>query len=252
VSVSIGIAGATPLEVVRAIAPRVEALGFHGLWINDTPTGDSLAGLAVAAEVTTTLALGTGVIPVDRVTASAILERAERLPADRLTIGIGSGQARHPLALVERAVLDLRAATAASVMVGALGPRMRELAARVADGPLLNWLTPAATADAMGELRRDSVGRPVRGVIYVRTAVDDDALPALESEAARYAGYPQYAANLERIGATAMQATIHGDVRAGIASFAAVADEVVLRVITRDSSLEALEHFVDAAAAVSP
>ncbi|MBA2776106.1 MAG: LLM class flavin-dependent oxidoreductase, partial [Chloroflexia bacterium] len=69
-----GITGALDLDVVRAIAARAEDIGIDSLWSNDTPGGDSLARLEVAAEVTSRLILATGVIPVDRKSASAILE----------------------------------------------------------------------------------------------------------------------------------------------------------------------------------
>jgi len=65
-AVSIGITGRTDAATVRTLAALVERLGFHALWINDIPGGDSLAGLRVAAEATATLGLATGVIPLDR------------------------------------------------------------------------------------------------------------------------------------------------------------------------------------------
>jgi len=64
--VSIGITSLTPLDTVRALAPRIERLGFHALWINDLPGGDSLDGLRTAAAVTGRIGLATGVIPLDR------------------------------------------------------------------------------------------------------------------------------------------------------------------------------------------
>ena len=71
--VSIGLPGATPHELVSALAPRIEQLGLRGLWLNDTPGGDSLAGLRAAAAATSVLRLGTGVIPLDRRSARGIL-----------------------------------------------------------------------------------------------------------------------------------------------------------------------------------
>jgi alkanesulfonate monooxygenase SsuD/methylene tetrahydromethanopterin reductase-like flavin-dependent oxidoreductase (luciferase family) len=245
--VSIGLPGATPRDVLEALAPRIEAAGFRGLWLNDTPGGDSLAGLAAAARATSTLALGTGVIPLDRRAPADILGALSDVPVDRLSLGVGTGAAKHGLALVEHSVPELRAGTAASIVVGALGPRMRALAARVGDGVLLSWLTPAAAAAAMADLRRDAEGRPVRGVLYARTALTDDALPALRAEAARYGGYPAYAANLERIGATAFETTISDIARIDV--YLDVVDEIVLRVITREPTLAEYERFIELAAA---
>lgn len=231
--VSIGLPGATPHEVIAALAPQIEAAGFHALWLNDTPGGDSLAGLAVAARATSTLGLGTGVIPLDRRSAAGILAALDGLPIDRLSLGIGTGAAKHGLELVERSVAELRAGTEASIVVGALGPRMRALGARVGDGLLLNWLTPQAA----GEQRAD-----VRTILYARTALTPDALPVLREEAARYGGYPSYAANFERIGAAPLDTTIQRADRIG--EYLAVVDELVLRAITREPTLAEYARFL--------
>ena len=237
--ISIGLPGATPHPVIEALAPQIEAAGFRGLWLNDTPDGDSLAGLLAAARVTSTLALGTGVIPLDRRPAPNILAALGGLPVDRLSVGIGTGAAKHGLALVEQSVAELRAGTGAAIIVGALGPRMRALAARVGDGVLLNWLTPEAAA-----AQRSALVEPVTTILYARTALDPDALPALEAEAARYGSYPAYAANFERIGASPLQTTITD--RAGIRRYLGAVDELVLRVVTREQTLGAYEEFLRA------
>ncbi len=231
--VSIGLPGATPHDIVEALAPQIEAAGFHALWLNDTPDGDSLAGLAVAAQATSTLALGTGVIPIDRRPARAILGALDGLPIERLSLGVGTGAAKHGLDLTERSVAELRAGTNAAIVVGALGPKMRALAARVADGVLLNWLTPEAAAEQRAS---------VRTILYARTALTPDALPALEEEAARYGSYPAYAANFERIGASPLETTIRSSGR--IADYLAAVDELVLRVVVARPTLAEYERFL--------
>jgi len=247
--VSIGVPGALHADAVRDLAARVEALGFRGLWINDTPAGDSLVALAAAAESTSTLMLGTGVIPVDRRPASEIIRGIQQLDASRLVIGIGSGGPRNALSRVADAVAELKAGTSTPVFVGALGPRMRQLAAEHADGALFNWLTPKAAGEAMRDLRRDAASRAVRGVLYVRTIVEASARLALETEAAAYASYPSYAANFERIGATALETTIDDTTFDGkLAEYVEVVDEVVLRAITPTGSREDLIRFVEKAA----
>ncbi|RXZ68756.1 LLM class flavin-dependent oxidoreductase [Agromyces albus] len=241
-ALSIGLSGATDARAIRALAPRIERLGFSGLWLNDVPKGDSLAGLRVAASVTGTLRLATGVIPLDRRPADSL--DLGGLPAERTTLGIGSGAARHPLGLVERGIATLRA-TEAAIVVGALGPRMRRLAATRADGVLFNWLTPDAAARAHSELRAAAGDRDVRSVLYVRTITDERARSALEREADRYASVPSYAANFERLGISAIDATMHRP--SGLRAFDVV-DEIVLRAVTATGSLEELERFVEDAA----
>ena len=233
--VSIGLPGATPHEVLVALAPQIEAAGFRGLWLNDNPGGDSLAGLTAVARVTSALHLGTGVIPLDRRPAAGILAALGDLPLDRLSLGVGTGAARHGLALVEDSVAELRAGTTASIVVGALGPKMRALAARVADGVLLNWITPEVAA---------AQRTPVRTILYARTALSPDALPALREEAARYGSYPAYAANFARIGAEPIDTTIQSVAR--IDDYLAAVDELVLRVITREPTLAEYERFLAA------
>ncbi|WP_136707486.1 LLM class flavin-dependent oxidoreductase [Agromyces sp. H66] len=239
-AVSIGIPGTTDPATIRALAPRIERLGFSALWLNDVPRGDSLAGLRVAATATETLRLATGVIPLDRRPADTL--DIGDLPTERTTIGIGSGAARHPLALVRDGIATVRRATDAAIVVGALGPRMRRLAAERADGVLFNWLTPAAAAEAMTELRDAAAGRAVRGVLYVRTIAEPAARAALEREAERYAAVPSYAENFERLGVRPIDTTISA--AADLAAFDVV-DEVVLRAVTPAGSLAELEDFVE-------
>ncbi|WP_394553307.1 LLM class flavin-dependent oxidoreductase [Agromyces sp. MMS24-JH15] len=243
-AVSIGITGRTEPDVVRALAARVEALGFRALWVNDIPGGDSLAALRAAAEVTASLHLGTGVIPLDRRPAASL--DLAGIPAARTTLGIGSGAESRPVGLVRDGIATLRTRTAAAIVVGALGPRMRRLAATDADGVLLNWLTPEAARDAVADLRRDAGDRPARGILYVRTIADGAARPALEQEAARYEAVPAYAANFARLGVRALDATVTDASR--LADYRDAADELVLRAITPSGSLTELERFVEATA----
>ena len=84
------------------------------------------------------------------------------------------------------------------ILVGALGPRVRELAARIADGILFNWLTPVAADAASAELHAVAPGADA--VLYVRTIGEAVARPTLEVEVERYLSIPSYAANFDRLG----------------------------------------------------
>ncbi len=257
--VSIGVPGALGPEAVRRLAPRIEAAGFAGIWLNDSPEGDSLAGLAAAAEVTTHLRLASGVIPVDRRPGPAIIDDLRRtgVPETRLTLGIGSGQLRAgAISAVAEAVTVLRERSRAAVVVGALGPRMRRLGAEQAHGILLSWLSPGVAANQAEEARtagRAAQGEAPRIALYARTIVDDAARPVLEREAAQYASYPAYAANFRRLGIEPTDATLppaDGGLAAGVAAYRASLDELVLRAITPTGSLDDLLAFVDRAAAL--
>lgn len=249
--VSFGIIGTTDASAVAALAPRLERLGFETLWVNDVPGGDSLERLRVAAEGTEQLRLATGVIPIDR-RPIATLDLAG-IPAERTTFGIGSGRSPKPLGLMRTGIAELRARSEASVALGALGPKMRELAAGLADGVLLNWLTPEAARAATAEQHASAAaaGRAAaegRVVTYVRTVTDEAARPALEVEAHRYEQVPAYAANFARLGTGALDATIQTAARLADYLADGVADEMVLRAITPTNALAELERFAETAA----
>src|SRR5262245_37661563 len=135
-------AGVAP-EVIRAAARTAESLGYGSFWVNYPGPVDGLASLARAAAETTRIALGVVVVPLHTVGAGAIVEAIEsnRLPVERLLLGVGSP---NPGALgrVRGGIAALRRRLPARLYVAALGPRMCRLAGEVADGVLLNWLTP--------------------------------------------------------------------------------------------------------------
>ena len=256
--VSFGIVGALDRSLIRELAPRIEAAGFRSIWLNDSPDGDSLEGLAVAAGVTTTLKLATGVIPLDRRPASAIAEalRLLHLPENRLVLGIGTGSPKDGLRRVADAIEELREVTSATIVVGALGPKIRKLGAEQADGLLLSWLTPEAAFVAMADLRRDeaAVGRSGgQGILYTRTAVTPEGLRAMVAESARYQSIPSYAANFNRIRAKAIDTTIYEKesvrLRFRIEQYTKSIDEIVLRAITGANTLEAYVRLVDVVSA---
>lgn len=252
-----GITGNLDFDTVSAIAARAEGLGIHSLWVNDTPGGDSLARLEVAASVTTVLRLATGVISVDRKPARQIEKEvtARSLPLDRLTIGVGSAQPPHPLARMRENLEVLRAKLGVPVVVGALGPRMRRLGAERSNGLLFNWLTPPFARDTTDEMRAQAVAAGndhVESATYVRTALGPAALPRLEEEAARYTAIPSYAANFQRLGISALETAVHGRdaeaIVAGIAAFDGTVDHVIVRAITPTDDVDQYLRLLDAIA----
>ena len=252
--VSIGVAGALGPHRIGRIAALVERAGFHALWVNDTPDGDSLAGLAAAAASTSSLVLATGVIPIDRRPAAELVRAVESagLPADRLVLGIGSGAMRQgALAAVAAAAIELHERLPGRVMVGALGPRMRRLAVTESDGALLSWLTPATAAAQADELR--ALNPDTRVALYARTAVDPAAIGQRDAEARRYARYPAYAANFERLGIDALDTLLPRGAEMlvdGVAAYTASVDELILRAITPSEELADYDRFVETAGAL--
>src|SRR4051794_29079442 len=172
-----GIAGALDHGIVTELASATERKGWASFWANDTPGGDGLASLAAAARVTQHIDLGVGVIPVDRMPVDQIANRLRELelPLDRVIVGIGSGGVRTgSIELMRRAVLELRDLVPVRIHIGALGPAMCRLTGEVADGVLLNWLTPEQARASGVSIRETAVaaGRPKPAIAaYVRGAL---------------------------------------------------------------------------------
>lgn len=256
--VGFGVTGGLQPEIVRTVAAEAERLGFTTFWANDTPHGDGLATLAEAAEVTSDIRLGVGVVPLDRQDAEAILAKLENLslPAKRLTIGVGSGGSKGGLDRVRRGCEALKAGTKARVVVGSLGPRMTELAGEVADGTLLNWLTPGQAERSAALVRETAhaAGRPEPWIYgYVRTALGAAAQQRLESEAQRYESYPAYATHFRRMGVRAVETAASAEnadaLRDALSAFEAVLDETVARAVT---AAETLEEYLALLRAIAP
>jgi alkanesulfonate monooxygenase SsuD/methylene tetrahydromethanopterin reductase-like flavin-dependent oxidoreductase (luciferase family) len=252
-----GVAGALPAEIVMLLASAAESGGYRTFWVNDTPNGDGLSKLQAAASVTSTIRLGVGVIPLDRQPADVIARRVVELglPQERLSLGIGSGGPTDALKRTGDGAILLQEKLRAEVIIGALGPRMCALAGSHSHGVLLNWLTPAyvepsakiviEAAEQAGRLEPKIYG-------YVRTALGPDAQAVFLSEAAKYASYPAYAANFERMGTPAEGTAVTGDtpaeIQAGLAKYSTVLDETVVRAITGAETGEAYLELLTAAA----
>ncbi|MGI6878964.1 LLM class flavin-dependent oxidoreductase [Microbacterium sp. gxy059] len=247
--ISLGVAGAIGAEKVARLAPHLEEAGFRTLWINETPGVNALDVAAAAARETDALRVATGVIPVDERPSSELLDDIARLeiPEDRLTLGIGSGRRRAgALAMIDATLAELREATSARLVVGALGPKMRALAARASDGVLLNWLPPEAAA---AQTREFHAANPDGAVsLYVRTNADPSARARLEKEARRYEGLPAYGANFARLGVGALDTALprpgEDDPRPGRDAYRGAVDEIVLRAVTPADAVEEFLAFL--------
>ncbi len=73
-----GVTAAVDHGVVAELAREAERLGYTSFWFNDIPHAEGLASVAAAAEVTTSIPLAVGVIPLDARPPAAII-RADHL-----------------------------------------------------------------------------------------------------------------------------------------------------------------------------
>jgi alkanesulfonate monooxygenase SsuD/methylene tetrahydromethanopterin reductase-like flavin-dependent oxidoreductase (luciferase family) len=246
-----------PHDVIAATAREVEALGYASFWVNHPGPVDGLAALGAAARATRRIALGIGVIPLNTRGPASIVEgiRAHALPVTRLLLGVGSP---NPGALgrVRAGVAELRAALAGRLVVAALGPRMCELAGEVADGVLFNFVTPEHARVSAERVRAGArrAGRPVPTLYsYVRVALGAASRPRLQEEADRYGKIPAYADNFARMGVKPIETTIMAEtpeaLRAAVACWDGIVDELVLRAITPADTVEQVSALVRAATA---
>jgi len=225
---------------------EAEALGFSSFWVNHPGATDGLAALAIAARETQRIELGIGVIPLHTRGPESIVQgvKSTGLPLDRLLLGVGSP---NPEALkrVRAGVGELRRQLSTRLIVAALGPHMCRLAGEVADGVLFNWLTPEYAKRSADLVRAgaQAAKRPVpRLYAYVRLALGPVAADRLADEGGRYDAIPAYHAHFVRMGVkpvdTAIAATSAAGIKAALKAWDGAVDEVVLRAITAQDTVE--------------
>lgn len=240
-----GIAAATLSSLVAPLAAAAEANGYDTFWVNDTPGSDGFETLRQAAEVTSSIRLGVGVVPIDRRPASEIVKaiKDKKLPIDRLIVGVGAGGELYgSLDNVRAAVQTVRDEAGAPVAVGALGPRMVAMAAKEADAVLLNWLTPRQARMSAQEIRnRQGEERHCEVIAYVRVALPE-GFEQLAGEGDRYASFPQYARHFARMQAQPLQTCAYGTrdkIQRGLAAFDKEVDETVVRAVSDRETMDA-------------
>lgn len=106
----LGITAGLEAGLARGLAAHCAQLGYHSLWSNDEPDASGLETLAQFAAAAPQLQLGVGVLPLDRHQPARIAAEVERLGLDpsKLWIGVGSGQLRAQIDVLQRAVAGLR------------------------------------------------------------------------------------------------------------------------------------------------
>jgi len=181
---------------------------------------DAFAALTGLAGETTTLLLGTGVVPmtsrIPTLTAMAAATLQER-SGGRAILGIGSGRpAPGALDALRTQIEEIRASLRDGISLridpppiwtAGLGPRAVRLAGEVADGVLLNWCTPERVAEARRLVAEgaEAAGRAPDAITvaaYVRAGLGDDpdVREALRTAAEIYGSYPAYARQFESMG----------------------------------------------------
>jgi alkanesulfonate monooxygenase SsuD/methylene tetrahydromethanopterin reductase-like flavin-dependent oxidoreductase (luciferase family) len=245
----------TPAEVIAVVARSAEELGYASFWLNHAGSADGVAALSAAAHATSAIELGVGVVPLHTREASSVVAgvREHGLPTGRLLLGIGSANAGAFRLARDGAVL-LRAELGCRVFMGALGEPACRLAGEIADGVLLNWLTPGHARRSVGWVAAGAqkAGRPRPPTYaYVRVALGPGARERIEAEGVRYQSGP-YAPHFERMAAapieTAIAAADADALVAGLRAWEGAIDQVVLRLLPAALTAEAHLEIIRAGA----
>lgn len=263
--IGIGISEDLPLATQVELARDVEEAGFGSLWTNEAQGRDALLVCQSWGTATSTLRPAVGVLPIWTRSPAQIgmaVATLQDATDGRFTLGLGvshpatmdtwhGAEYRRPLTAAREMIEILRTILAggrtdhdgrvfssrgfqlqmdpppepARIHLAAMGPRMLELAGKLADGVLLNWSTPdeigraaAAVRGAATRAERGRIQTQVDIAAYVRVAVDEDqqaARRALASEISRYCALPAYAEHFARQGFGEAVATVKSAYREG-------------------------------------
>lgn len=178
------------------LVARARHKGYASAWTNARGTREPFD--ACARWTQDGLTAGISVVPLDswdlRDLALAANETARTAPG--FVLGVGSGAAgKGALERVRAGVAALRReAPGVPIYVGALGPRMLELAGEVADGAALNWCDServewSRDRVAVGAARAGRDPKAIRIIEYIRVCVDDDETAARKALATAMLGY---------------------------------------------------------------
>lgn len=169
---------ATPVDVQRDGARRLERAGYPACWTNETVGGkDALVQLAVLLAATERMVFGTGIANIwaraPQTAHGAATLLAQAYPS-RLVLGLGVGYPQQaqsvgrefgrPLATMRDYLERMAAPTqppapdvAYPRIIGANGPRMVALAAELTDGAMPAMVAPEFTAAARELLGPDKL-----------------------------------------------------------------------------------------------
>jgi alkanesulfonate monooxygenase SsuD/methylene tetrahydromethanopterin reductase-like flavin-dependent oxidoreductase (luciferase family) len=239
----LGVTAGLDAGLARDLAVQCERLGYFSLWSNDEPGSSGLEVLAHFGAAAPALELGVGVLPLDRHQPARIATEVDRLGLDpaKLWLGIGSGQLRSSIDVIQRGLDELRELLPehTRIVVAAMRPRMCRLGGAIADGVLLNWMLPAQAAEARRWVREgaDAAGRAAPLVAsYVRVAVGSDAPQRLRDEESRYRTINEnhrrhFEAMDVPLGSVGVAASARPEVLAGLAPYQDALDLPIARLL---------------------
>jgi probable F420-dependent oxidoreductase len=268
-----------PLAQTEPLVRRAEAAGWDDLWSGDTNGPDGFTPLALAATWTERMRLGTGVVSAFTRGPAVLAQHAAALAdasGGRFVLGLGSSSDViverwngvpfvEPYKKVRDMVRFLRDAFSGEkvtksydtfeiqgfrlgvhpekpppILVAALREGMLRLAAREADGAIINWLGPDDVPQVMSVIADAAAGeeREVVARIFVCPSENIEAVRAGARYAiAAYMNVPVYAAFQEWIGRGELLTDMWAAWKAGDrkAALSAIPDEVVDDLVVHGS-----------------
>ena len=199
---------------IRDVAAGVEDLGFSAAWAPGAAGGALFDDVGIALAATSHLVVATGVLNVSMHQAketAAWVNTVRSTAPNRLLLGLGAshphrvtamGQKYQPMAAMHGYLDELESANPPVLqgdrVLGALGPRMLDLARDRAVGAHTYMVSAAHTAAARRALGPDRLLAP-----EVKVIIDFDRDRALETarrHIAHYLEIPNYTRNLLRSG----------------------------------------------------
>jgi alkanesulfonate monooxygenase SsuD/methylene tetrahydromethanopterin reductase-like flavin-dependent oxidoreductase (luciferase family) len=255
----LGITAGLEVGLARDLAARCHQLGYHSLWSNDEPAASGLETLTHFAAAVPQLELGVGVLPLDRHPPARIATEIDRLGLDpgRLWIGVGSGQLRRQIGVLERAVVELRELLPREtrIVMAAMRPGLCRLGGALADGVLLNWVLPDHVRVARRWVQEgaEEGGRAAPVVAsYVRVALGSGSMQRLRDEECRYRAIDEghrkhFAAMDTPLGSVGVAASTPAEVRRRLGPYQSVLDLPIVRVLA-DADATSLSAVAEAAA----
>lgn len=203
-------------DVIRRSAAELEALGFGALWTNCPPGADVFGESRLLLESTERVPIAVGVLNIWMLPPEVVAEEHRRLDAEhpgRFLLGVGVSHSAlvdpmghhyaKPLEYTTRyleRLNELSPELAEHRVLGALGPRMMELARDATAGAHPYLTTPGHTAEA-----RRILGPGKVLAVEQKVYVDDDPVRARELARPNIASYGRldnYRRSLLRMGFT--------------------------------------------------
>lgn len=210
-----------PAKKAQEAAAEIESLGFGAIWIPEALGREAFSSAGMLLAGTSRIVIATGIANIwvrdPMAMAGAQKTLTEGYP-DRFLLGIGVSHAplvgmrghdySKPFSAM-RSYLDAMASapfmavppsTEPATVIGALAPKMLQLAAERTKGAHPYFVPPEHTAFARQQMGKGPLLAPEQAVILETDA--DKARAVARGHMATYLGLPNYANNLKRLGFT--------------------------------------------------